>query len=54
MQTYLTEQELLREESLFAPSETSYMPLEGRAYELCSFKEEVTEAEELPEPPISC
>lgn len=54
MQKYLTEQELLREENLFAPHEISYMPLEGRAYALSSFVEEVAEAGELPEPPVSC
>lgn len=54
MDVYLTEQELLREESLFAPHETSYTPLEGRTYDIRSFTERVTLDKDIPKPPSSC
>jgi hypothetical protein len=53
MNIYLTKPELLREESLFAPSEESYAPLEGKAYDIRSFKEEIVEDKDMPSIPPS-
>jgi len=54
MDVYLTDQELVREENLFAPHETLYTPLEGRTYDIRSFTEQVTVDEYAPKPPPSC
>jgi len=54
MDVYLTDQEILREENLFAPHEKSYKPLEGRTYDIRSLSEHVTVSEDMPKPPASC
>jgi len=54
MDVYLTEQELLREEDLFAPHEESYTPLTGRAYDIDAFTQHVELDNEMPKPPPSC
>ena len=54
MDIYLTEHELEREESLFAPNKPRYEPLEGKACDIREFVEEASEAENLPQPPSSC
>ncbi len=52
--TYLTEEELQREVNLFAPSEVEYKSLEGKAFDIYSFKEEASQDSNLPPPPPSC
>lgn len=52
--TYLTEEELQRELNLFAPSEVEYKSLEGKAYDIYSFKEEVSQDGSSAPPPPSC
>lgn len=52
--TYLTEEELQREVNLFAPSEVEYKSLEGKAYDIYSFKEEVSNDVSSAPPPPSC
>jgi len=53
MDIYLKKPELLREESLFAPSEESYVPLKGEGYDLHSFKEEAAQDSDMPAIPPS-
>ena len=45
MDGYFTEQELKREESLIAPHETSYEPVEGSALDIRSFTPPTTEGQ---------
>jgi len=54
MEIYLNEQELQREESLFAPKKPKYKLLEGKACNIREFVEEVGQADNLPRPPSSC
>ena len=54
MDVHLNEEELLREENLFAPHEMSYKPLEDRTYDIRSFNETIVVADDMPEPPASC
>jgi hypothetical protein len=54
MAIYLTDEELEREESLFAPARPQYEPLNGEACDIREFVEEVSEVENLPRPPSSC
>jgi len=54
MGVYLTDEELLREENLFAPHEISYKRLEGRTYDIRTLVERVTEGDSMPEAPPSC
>jgi len=53
MDIYLNKTELLREESLFAPVEATYARLEGKAFDIRSFKEEVAEDKDMPTIPPS-
>lgn len=53
MDIYLKKTELLREESLFAPAEESYAHMEGKAFDIRSFKEEVAEDKDMPTIPPS-
>jgi hypothetical protein len=54
MEIYLTDDELEREESLFAPTRPRYEPLDGEACDILEFVEEVSEVGNLPRPPSSC
>ena len=54
MEIYLTDEELQREKDLFSPSDTTYEPLEGRAYDISTFVEEISEDYKLPGVPPSC
>jgi hypothetical protein len=54
MQIFLTDEELEREESLFAPTKVLYEPLEGKAYDVRDFVDEIGEDENIPKPPSSC
>ena len=54
MDIYLTDEELEREESLFAPAKPHYEPLEGKACDIREFVEQVSEVDNLPQPPSSC
>ena len=54
MDIYLTDEELQREENLFAPNENWYKLLEGRAFDVRLIAEQVTEGKDIPEPPSSC
>ena len=55
MEIFLTEEELAREKSLFAPHEDSYPPLEGEEKDLRSLKKRLAESDDLPrELPSSC
>ena len=54
MEIYLTDDELEREESLFAPARPRYEPLNGEVCDIREFVEEVSEVENLPRPPSSC
>jgi len=54
MDIYLNEQELKREENLFAPSKPEYKHLEGKAWDVREFVEEVSQVVNLPRPPSSC
>jgi len=54
MDIYLTDEELQREENLFAPGENWYKPLEGEAFDVRLFAQQLTEGDNLPEPPSSC
>lgn len=54
MDKYLTDQELEREESLFAPIKTQYKHLEGKACDIREFVEQVSQVDDLPKPPSSC
>jgi hypothetical protein len=53
MDVYLVEEELMREENLFSPHETSYKPLEGKAFDIYSFVD-VSDDEDMPQIPSSC
>ena len=53
MNIYLTKPELLREESLFAPSEEAYAPLGDKPFDIRSFKEEVAEDKDMAAVPPS-
>ena len=53
MDVYLIESELLREKNLFEPSEETYEPLEGVAFDIRSFTS-VTDDENAPQIPSSC
>ena len=54
MDIYLTDEELEREESLFAPNKPRYEPLPGKAFKILEFVEQVSQDEDLPQPPSSC
>ncbi len=54
MDKYLTDQELEREESLFAPTKSKYKLLEGKACNIRGFVEQVSQVDDLPKPPSSC
>jgi hypothetical protein len=54
MEIYLTDEELEREKSLFAPAQPRYAALGGKACDIREYVEEVKEAENLPRPPSSC
>lgn len=54
MDIYLTDEELEREESLFAPNKPRYEPLPGKALEIREFMEPVSHDDDLPQPPSSC
>ena len=54
MDIYLTDEELQREKTLFAPSEIEYESLEGKACDIRAFAEQVTKGHDIPEPPSSC
>ena len=54
MDIYLTEKELEREENLFAPNKQRYEPLKGKACDIREFVEQVSEIDNLPQPPSSC
>lgn len=54
MDIYLNDQELKREESLFAPSKPQYKHLEGKACNIREFVEEASQVDDLPRPPSSC
>lgn len=53
MDVYLTEPELLREQSLFEPHEESYTILEGKPFDISSFTE-INDDEDAPVIPPSC
>ena len=54
MDVYLTEEELLREENLFAPHVVSYKALKGREFDIASLKEKVEANDNAPKAPASC
>jgi hypothetical protein len=54
MQIFLTDEELEREESLFAPTKELYESLEGKAYDVREFVDEIGEDENIPKQPSSC
>jgi hypothetical protein len=54
MQIFLTDDELDREKSLFAPAQSRYEPLKGKAYDVRELEEEADEDENMPKPPSSC
>ncbi len=54
MDVYLTEEELLREQNLLVPHETSYAPLTGRTYDIRSLTDQITIDDDAPPPPSSC
>ena len=53
MDIYLTETELLREENIFKPHEPVYPSLEGNAWDIRTFKDEVTNDKDIPSIPPS-
>jgi len=54
MDIYLNQQELLREEDLFAPHEISYKPLTGKAIDIKALTQHVALDNDMPKPPPSC
>jgi len=54
MQIFLTDEEMEREESLFAPNKVLYEPLDGKAYDVREFVDDSNEDENMPRPPSSC
>ena len=54
MEIFLTEEELEREESLFAPNNVRYEKLEGKPYDIKTFEDKAGDDENMPRPPSSC
>ena len=48
MQIFLTDEEMEREESLFAPNKVLYEPLDGKAYDVREFVDDSNEDENMP------
>lgn len=54
MDVFLTEQEIEREKNLFSPDKLQYKPLDGEAFDIHNFEEQMSDDTNMPQPPSSC